>query len=120
MKVGIVGSHRRSDRDTVKDLIEGLPKETTVVSRGREGIDTWSIEIARELGLKTIEFYPYVAPPDTTPWAIKNSQKTQCQKIINNADVIYAFVAEDREGETEMLVKLAKRVGTPVEIIEVE
>jgi len=120
MKVGIVGSHRRKDRDAVKDLIEGLPKDTTIVSGGRNGIDTWAIELARESGFKTIEFYPYVAHEDCAAWTAKNAQKTQNQKIINSSDVIYAFVAEDREGTTESLVKLAVKSGVAVEIIEVE
>ena len=120
MKVGIVGSHRRKDRDSVRDLVEGLPKDTTVVSGGRQGVDTWAIELAREFGFKTIEFYPYVPHPDCSAWMVKNAQKTQNQKIINSSDVIYAFVAEDREGTTESLVKLAGKAGVPVEIVEAE
>jgi uncharacterized phage-like protein YoqJ len=120
MKVGIVGSHRRKDRDAVRDLVEGLPKGSIVVSGGRKGVDTWAIELAREFGFKTVEFYPYVPPEDCAVWTLKNSQKTQNQKIINSSDVIYAFVAEDREGTTESLVKLAEKSGVPVEIVEPE
>ena len=56
MNVGIVGSRRWKSRAAVESLVKTLPPNTTVVSGGARGVDSWAVEYARKCGLKVKEF----------------------------------------------------------------
>lgn len=117
MKVGIVGSRRRDDRQSVEDLVDLLDEDDIVVSGGCEGVDTWAEERARERGLD-IDIYQ----PDFTGY---NSYEDYCKvyykrnrQIVKNSDIVYAFVAENRAGGTEKIIKHAKELNVDVVIME--
>ena len=120
MKIGVVGCNSRKDKDTVESLIVDLPDDSTIVSGGNDGVDSWAIEAARNRGLKTIELYPYIAPPDSPAWEIKKSVKSHAKKIVENSEVIYAFPSEDVTDIISEIIKHAKRISIPVEMVEVE
>ena len=116
MKVGIVGSRRRTDKKAVEKLVESLPDYTTIVSGGCKGVDTWAVEAGRGRGLRIMEYLPYKPPEDSPKWEYTKAYHTRNKKIAQASDIIYAFVAEDRTGGTENTIKYAQELGTPVEI----
>ena len=117
MNVGIVGSRRRQDQEKVELLVNELPEDTTIISGGCEGVDRWAISAARERGMKTMEFYPYHPPPDSPKWEFTKAFHLRNQRIAENSDIIYAFVAHDRKGGTENTIKHAEKLGIRVEIV---
>jgi hypothetical protein len=54
--VGIVGSRKFKNKEWVVEFVKRLKPETTVVSGGAIGVDSWAAETAREQGLRTKEF----------------------------------------------------------------
>ena len=47
MRIGIVGSRRRTDRDAVEACIAELAPDTVVVTGGARGPDRWAEQAAR-------------------------------------------------------------------------
>jgi hypothetical protein len=50
----MVGSRRRTDRETIEAAVGGLPLGTVVVTGGAEGPDRWAEHAARTSGLEVI------------------------------------------------------------------
>jgi len=120
MNVGIVGSKSRKDHEIVETLISGLPEGTVVVSRGGQKLDKVAIQLAKEKGFGTMEMYPYVPPSDTPEWTLKRLNDSHIKRFVENTDVIYAFVDENREDDMDDLIRIAERMRIPVEIVEPE
>ena len=118
MNVGIVGSRRWKSRATVENLVNTLPADTTVVSGGARGVDSWAVECARKRGLKVVEFLP-VFPENVgfSRWEYTKAYYARNRQIAEHSHVVYAFVASDRKGGTENTIKHAKELGVPVNII---
>ena len=57
MNIGIVGSRRRLDKQSVLNLVDNLPKDAIVISGGCIGVDTWAVERAKQRGLKVQVFH---------------------------------------------------------------
>lgn len=57
MNVLICGDRNYTDRKTIKNYLETLPKDTTIISGGCRGADTIAEEEAKMLGLRTKIFY---------------------------------------------------------------
>ena len=124
MNVGIVGSRRWKSRATVESLVNTLPADTTVVSGGASGVDSWAAEFARKRGLKVVVFLPDLptVPASWTAngnprWEYTKAYHARNRQIVEHSHVVYAFVAPDRKGGTENTIKQAKELGVPVNII---
>ena len=117
MKVGIVGSRRRNDRELVETLVNELPEGTVIISGGCRGVDTWAADAARRRGLEVVEFLPDLPPSGSPHWEFARAYHARNKQIAENSDVIYAFVAPDRKGGTENTIKHAKKLRIRVEVI---
>jgi len=125
MNIGIVGSRRWKNREAIENLVNTLAADTTVVSGGARGVDTWAAEAARKRGLKVVEFLPEVPlcrtswqqPNGSTKWEYTKAYYARNRQIAEYSHIVYAFVAPDRKGGTENTIKHAKEIGTPVNII---
>ena len=124
MNVGIVGSRRWKSRAAVESLVDTLPPDTTVVSGGASGVDSWAAEFARKRGLKVVVFLPDLptVPASWTAngnprWEYTKAYHARNRQIAEHSHVVYAFVAPDRKGGTENTIKQAKELGVPVYII---
>jgi hypothetical protein len=51
-----------------------------------------------------------------TRWQIADRYYARNQRIVDDSDVIVAFVAQDRKGGTEDTIRRAKRARKPVEV----
>ena len=117
MNIGIVGSRRWKNREDIEDLVNTLAADTTVVSGGARGVDTWAATAALQRGLKVVEFLPELPPNGSPKWEYTKAYYARNRQIAEYCDVVYAFVASDRKGGTENTIKHAKELGTPVNII---
>ena len=112
-KVGIVGSRRRIDRESVVALVNALPAGTIVVSGGCVGVDSWAVEAAKARGLKYIEHLPKLKPG--MAWYEKTKEYyARNELIVLDSDVVAAFVSPDRKGGTENTIKWATKHSVPV------
>lgn len=117
MLYGIVGSRRRTDRESVVAYVNSLPDDAEVISGACRGVDTWAVQAAKARGLAWREF-----PPDLRGcrerWQYTQAYFARNEQIAAACDVLVAFVAPDRTGGTENTIKHAKRLGKPVVIME--
>jgi hypothetical protein len=113
MKIAIIGSRRRTDKNSVIKLVNSLPSDACVISGGCRGVDSWAVQRAKERGLKTIVFRPNLTNL-TDEWEVIRRFYARNKRIAEEADVIYAFVAPDRRGGTENTIKWAKQLNKKV------
>jgi predicted Rossmann fold nucleotide-binding protein DprA/Smf involved in DNA uptake len=113
--IGIIGSRRRYDKDSVFKLVDCLPLDCVVVSGGCRGVDTWAEIRAKQRGLKTLVFRPDLSNIKNRYDMIQRYYERN-KKIAQHSDVIVAFVAPDRRGGTENTIKWAKMFGKKVVI----
>lgn len=117
MRVGIVGSRRRTDKESVVRLVNSLSKADVVISGGCAGVDTWAIEAADEVPLSHTEHLP--ALRDGMSYGERVQAYYDRNKLIaEDCDVLYAFVAPDRTGGTENTIGHAIRAGVKVVVME--
>lgn len=115
MRVGIVGSRRRTDRETIEAAVTGLPIGTVVVTGGANGPDRWAEEAARACGLNVVVHRPDFAGVHAR-WQAALCLYARNQRIVDDAEIVIAFVAPDRTGGTEDVIRRALRAGKPVEL----
>jgi predicted Rossmann fold nucleotide-binding protein DprA/Smf involved in DNA uptake len=115
MRVGVVGSRRRTDRETIETTVAGLPSGTVVITGGAQGPDRWAEHAALTRGLDVV-----VQRPDLdgvhSRWQAAERFYARNQRIVDDADLVIAFVAPDRTGGTEDTIRRAVRAGKPVEL----
>ena len=110
--VAIVGARNRLDVASVKSTVDALPADTTVVSGGAQGPDTWAEEAAIARGLAVLIFRPDLA--DTTTLGQRTRRyHARNQRIVDAADELVAFVKIGRTGGTEDTIRRAVRKGIP-------
>ena len=115
MRIGIVGSRRRTDRETVEACITELTPDTVVVTGGARGPDRWAEQAARARGLGVVVHKPDLGLASTRRQATKRYYARN-QAIVDDSDRIIAFIAPDRTGGTEDTIRRAERAGKPVEV----
>jgi hypothetical protein len=115
-KIGIVGSRHRECEEKVRELVRSLPRETVVVSGGcRSGADHWAEDEAKLCGLETSILRPVMKGKSRGHFC--GADRERNREIAETADIVYAFVADDRKGCTEQTVAYAKKLGKPVVIL---
>jgi hypothetical protein len=113
MRIAIVGSRRRTDPESVRAYVASLEPTDHVVSGGAAGPDTWATEAAAARGLPVTVHRPNLAGVRNRGEA-SGRYYARNQAIVDDADVVVAFVAPDRKGGTEDTVRRAQRAGKPV------
>ena len=111
----MVGSRRRTDRETIEAAVGGLPLGTVVVTGGAEGPDRWAEHAARTSGLEVIVHRPELHGV-CARWQAAERFYARNQRIVDDSDLVIAFVAPDRTGGTEDTIRRAARAGKPVEV----
>jgi len=112
-KIGIVGSRRRKCRDEVVALVDSLPQDTVVISGGCRGVDAWAEEAARARGLEVVVHLPKL-PENGDYLEICKAYYARNRLIVEDSDMLYAFVSGDRRGGTENTVKHAVQLGKKI------
>ena len=117
MRAGIVGSRRWRNREIVEELVDEFPDGTVIVSGGCRGVDSWAAAAGRSRGLEVAEHLPCLPSGGGPRWVYTQAYHARNLKIVEDSDVIYAFVAADRKGGTENTIKHAQKLGIPVKVI---
>jgi predicted Rossmann fold nucleotide-binding protein DprA/Smf involved in DNA uptake len=118
-KVAIIGSRRRSkssDKQAVIDLVGKLAPDDIVVSGGCAGPDFWAERSAITRGLRTEIYLPDRSTPVGSKWEAAKRYYDRNTLVAEAADVVYAFVAEDRKGGTEDTIRKALKMGKPIHL----
>jgi len=115
MRIGVVGSRRRTDREAVEACIAELAPETVVVTGGARGPDRWAEQAARRRGLGVAVHKPNLVGAHTR-WQATKRYYARNQAIVDESAGIIAFVAPDCTGGTEDTIRRAERAGKPVEV----
>jgi hypothetical protein len=115
VRIGIVGSRRRTDREAVEACVAELAADTVVITGGAKGPDRWAEEAARSRGLAVVVYEPDLEGVHAR-WEAADRHYARNQLIVDEADRIIAFVAPDRRGGTEDTIRRAVRAGKPVEV----
>jgi predicted Rossmann fold nucleotide-binding protein DprA/Smf involved in DNA uptake len=100
MRIGIVGSRQRADRQTVEAAISALQPGTVVITGGARGPDRWAERAARARGLEVVVHAPDLGGMRAR-WQAADRFYARNQRIVDDAETIIAFVAPDRTGGTE-------------------
>ncbi len=114
--VAIVGSRRRTDRETVDRLVGQLPEGTVIVSGGAPGPDTWAEEAASKYGRGMRVFRPDFKGAHSQG-QLTRRYHARNQRVVDLADEMFALVASDRRGGTEDAIRRAQRKGIPVTLL---
>jgi predicted Rossmann fold nucleotide-binding protein DprA/Smf involved in DNA uptake len=115
VRVGVVGSRRRTDREVVETYIAQLAAGTVVITGGAKGPDQWAEQAARTRGLEVVVHEPDLDGARTR-WQAAERFYARNQRIVDGSDLVIAFVAPDRTGGTEDTIRRAVRAGKPVEV----
>ncbi len=93
--------------------MDSLPQNSVIVSGGCRGVDTWAEIRANQRGLKTIVIKPNLSNAKEN-YQIAQRFYARNKKIVELSNIIYAFVAPNRQGGTENTIKWANKMGKPV------
>jgi predicted Rossmann fold nucleotide-binding protein DprA/Smf involved in DNA uptake len=115
MRIAIVGSRRRTDRESVVACVAELAPDTVIVTGGARGPDQWAEEAAQARGLAVVVCKPDLAGVRGR-WEAAERHYARNQRIVEDAERIIAFVAPDRKGGTEDTIRRAERAGKPVNV----
>lgn len=116
MRVAVVGSRRRLDRETVEAYVGTLPVSAVIVSGGCEGPDKFAAETARARGMAVVEHLPDLAGCSKRFEFAKRYYERN-QRVVDDCDFLVAAVALDRKGGTEDTIKRAIKADKPVNLL---
>jgi len=118
LRIAIVGSRRRLDREKVESLVNELPEDTIIISGGCMGVDTWAVEAAKKRGLEFIEHEPKKIDENASYFEVVQTYYDRNYLIAEDAtDGIFAFPSEDRTGGTENTLKHAKKLKRKIVLL---
>jgi len=111
MRMAIVGSRDFKRLDKVRQFVEDLPLDTTVVSGNARGVDRTAEDAARLRRMRVISI-----PPQWDTYG-KQAGFVRNREIVDHADELVAFWDGTSRG-TAHSIKLARVKGIPILVIE--
>ncbi len=116
MRIAIVGSRKFKSKEKVVDLVNKLPQESIIVSGGCHGPDTWAEESAKQRGMDVIVYLPNMPNKGAPLYEFTKAYYARNREIVQNADILHAFVTPKRTGGTENAIKIAKKLNKNIVI----
>jgi len=114
MKIAVVGGRKFSNYALMKRTLD-LEQPTMIISGGADGADTMAYNYARSRGV------PFVAHPplqeEKRSMGFARAAYRRNTRIVAMSEKVIAFPDPNSKG-TWHAVKLAKRMGIPVEVIQ--
>lgn len=118
LRIAIIGSRRRLDKEKVEALVNELPDNAVIISGGCRGPDLWAAGAARSRGLEVIEHLPKKIDPNASYFEVVQTYYDRNLLIAEDAvDGIFAFPSEDRRGGTENTLKYAKKLKRKIVLL---
>lgn len=115
VRFGIVGSQQRTDREGVETHMAKLAPEPIVSTESNRGPDCWTKAAAQVSGL-TVAVHQPDLQGGSSRWQVADRYHARNRGIIDDSDMIVAFVAPDLTGGTEDRIGCAIHAGEPVEV----
>ena len=115
--VGIVGARKYRDRQSVKDLVEYLPLNTTILTSSCRGVCTWAKDAALKRGIE-VEVYAPDLNNIRSNFEVAERYYQRNRELMEKCDLVHAFLSEEDgcTGGTGFEVDYASRIGRPVEL----
>ena len=113
MRYAIVGSRRRTDRNTVNSIVATLRPDDVVISGGCRGVDSWAVDAARQRGLRVQVITPNLGGC-VQRWQFTKAYYARNALVAAACDVLIALPATDRTGGTENTIAHAKTLGKQI------
>ena len=115
--VGIVGARKYRDRQSVKDLVEYLPLNTTIVTSSCRGVCIWTKDFAEKRGIRVEVFAPDLNNIRSN-FEVAERYYQRNRELIEKCDLVHAFLTEEDgcTGGTGFEVDYASRIRRPVEL----
>lgn len=108
-RIAIVGSRHFPNRDVVIEFINALPSDVEIMSGGAIGVDNWSAEAAKAVGLRVQVFHADWDRHGRKAGPIRNAE------IVANADRVVAFWDTRSRGTLNTVIQAISRC-LPVEV----
>jgi hypothetical protein len=111
MRLAIVGSRGFPKLDQVRRYVQGLPKDTVVISGGARGVDEVAAEEARACGLEVEIYFPQYDVYGRSATFKRNDQIVEaCDKLIafwdgTSRGTTYTFTKASRDGKLLEVVR---------------
>jgi len=110
MKVLVCGSRGWSDRTQIRENLEKLPKDSTIITGGARGVDTWASWECNELELFLEVYLPDWKKHGKAAGPIRNSKMLE-----QKPDEVWAFWDGKSRG-TQDTIRKATNLGIPIKI----
>jgi len=110
--IGIIGARKYKNRQSVIDLVQSLPRDTTVITSSCKGVCTWAKEAAISEGLQVRIFAPDLADIGSRAEMVERYYHRNRQ-LISACQVVHAFISQEAglTGGTRYEVLYAKRLN---------
>lgn len=118
MRVAVVGSRTRRDRETVDALVADMAPDTVVVSGGCAGPDMFAEDAARARGL-TVDIYLADLAGVKSQWQAARAFHARNQRVVDNCDQVIALVGDvvRQTGGTWDTIKRAQKAGKRITVL---
>ena len=109
--IGIVGSRKYQDKQSVIELVRSLPKDVIIVTSCCRGVCTWAGQSAKAAGFEVRLFTPDLANIRSHGDMVERYYRRNRQ-LIAACDIVHAFISKEDglTGGTKYEVQYAKRL----------
>jgi len=110
--IGIIGARKYKNRQSVIELVQSLPRNSTVITSSCKGVCTWAREAAISEGLQVRIFAPDLAGIGSHGEMVERYYQRNRQ-LISACQVVHAFISQEGglTGGTRYEVLYAKRLN---------
>ena len=110
--IGIIGARKYKNRQSVIELVQSLPRDSTVITSSCKGVCTWAKEAAISEGLQVRIFAPDLADIGSRAEMVERYYHRNRQ-LISACQVVHAFISQEAglTGGTRYEVLYAKRLN---------
>jgi hypothetical protein len=109
--IGIVGARKYKNRHSVIELVQSLPRDSTVITSSCKGVCTWAREAAISEGLQVRIYAPDLAGIGSRAEMVERYYQRNRQ-LISACEIVHAFISQEDglTGGTRYEVQYAKRL----------
>jgi hypothetical protein len=115
--VGIVGARKYKNRKCIQSFIKSLPGDSIIVTGACEGVCSWAIEQAEQIGLDVLVFKPDLSNTNHY-YEVAERYYQRNRELIEKCDFVHAFFSKENgyKGGTKFEVEYAIKLGKPVRV----
>jgi len=109
--IGIIGARKYQDKQSVVDLVQSLPRNSTIITSSCKGVCTWAREAAISEGLQVRIYTPDLNGIHNRTEMVERYYQRNRQ-LISACEIVHAFISQEDglSGGTRYEVQYAKRL----------